>query len=303
MTSYITKSRDYWNGFSMSNKICMMTASLGLFYCTLKIYTNRREIAETMLLSLPQNIKYMMLNTTINVGMTLNADIYPNALWIMYRIKEDKMEKIKQLLPCDLTLRKHKIFGSDKNKDYYLCYNIYMSMMNDVEALRLEINVIVTNKDNKPCWVTIDYFTDGMRFDSIAPFAPSNCNKKYFHTMDSDDDNMKSISAGIDIDIQEKKHTLFDVKGKFSLNGEPLEPDSEWISANDCMYMGGHDRDKLDKYRMRLTATFDRKEHGNYLKIKEVDIVNNLFTGIRGEYVTGFVIPNKQNYTITIGQM
>ena len=66
------------------------------------------------------------------------------------------------------------------------------------------------------------------------------------------------------------------------------------------MYFGSQDRQRVDEFAWICSATFDKKEHDNYSNALVKHGINNLFTGIRGEFVSCFAIPNEQNYELII---
>eukprot|EP01084_Bolivina_argentea_P189629 326085_1 len=109
-----------------------------------------------------------------------------------------------------------------------------MSKVKGDESIRLEINVIARNTANKACWVIVDYYTDGMRFDPIAPFGRPNACKKYFNVtllQSATLHTKRQIEAGIYINNQEKRHDLFDFKVEVDLTSQPLEMVNDWIRA------------------------------------------------------------------------
>eukprot|EP01084_Bolivina_argentea_P021595 40121_1 len=263
------------------------------------MYSQKDEIITQILMKMPEHVRWEAQKKLIGSNLALNANIYANALWVVYRIDQKNIDTIQRFLPSGFTVMKHKIFERDRKEDYYLCYNIYMSAFGPIEAIRLEINVIAANKNNKGCWVVLDYYTDAIRSYPISPLSPPNCKKKYFNVIDvNDKGNKKSISAAIYIDNQEKQHILFDFLVDIDLNDKPLIADTIWLTANDMMYSGGDDAEKLAKFGFRCQAEFDQREHENYLKGNVKRIVNNLFSDVRGELVTCFIIPNEQNYKI-----
>eukprot|EP01083_Nonionella_stella_P101308 287040_1 len=292
-----------FNALSTPKKATACIGSMFVSFCVAKIYSKRDKIVTTILMNLPETIRFALFKKVLGLGNVIDADIYPFALWMVYKIEPDKMDQIQDLLPSGFTPMPHKIYVADVKPDYYLCHNIYMSKVKGDESIRLEINVIARNTANKACWVIVDYYTDGMRFDPIAPFGRPNACKKYFNVtllQSATLHTKRQIEAGIYINNQEKRHDLFDFKVEVDLTSQPLEMVNDWIRANDVMYFGGKDTNKLDESGYVTTAEFDEKEHENYLKANVKHAVNNMFTAVRGELVTCFVIPNRQRYKLKI---
>eukprot|EP01084_Bolivina_argentea_P157571 274570_1 len=198
---------------------------------------------------------------------------------MIYRLNEDKIDEIQKYLPSGLTVIKHKQFDEDKEDDYYLCYNIYLSEFSGLEAIRLEINVVANNEQNQPCWVVLDVYTDMIRFDSVTPLYPANCKRKYFYAKPVDgSDTRKEIAIGIYMDNQEKKHGLFDFIVEIDSSDKALNADSVWVDACRVMYGGCEERRMVDEYGWSTEAEFDETEHENYLNAVVKRGVNNLFT-------------------------
>ena len=90
---------------------------------------------------------------------------------------------------------------------------------------------------------------------------------------------------------------MWEYQGKIK-SGNILEPDNGFLYANKEFYFGSTDSEILEKYGFSMFGEFDAKEHNHYTEIEKIKIVNNLFGEVIEEYVTSFVIPNSQYYSI-----
>lgn len=262
-------------------------------------YAYSQITMQDILMTLPESIRYIMLESSIKNEMIIEANIHENSLWVIYKLEPNKLGQIKDRIPKHLQLIPHKIYATDNEANYYLLYNIYLSGLDTGPAstysIRLEINVICYNPATKNnCFVIIDYYTDNMRFDPANPFGRPNCIK----LSDQDGFNVDgdTLKCGIKSN-QDSNDILFKYQGKIK-SGNIVEPDDGFLYANKEFYFGSTDTELLEKYGFTMFGEFDAKEHNNYTEIERIQNVNNLFGDAIQEFVTSFVIPNRQYYKI-----